>query len=116
MVPPGGMGPSWRSMRARSSAVNSGRGAIGSSARRRSFMGSGVIAGSFVGAAEGDAGPHEEGLGGVETAAEVVGHVRYGQPVEVAQGEGGPVVGAELLEDGMRPCRVQVLVPGILFG
>src|SRR5262249_2669855 len=96
MAPPGGSGPSSRSRRARRWAVNSGRGATGWSARRRSSIGSGVIAGSFVGAAEGDAGPHEEGLGGVDPPAEVVGHLGDREAVEVAQRERGAMVGTEV--------------------
>jgi hypothetical protein len=52
----------------------------------------------FVDPAERGAGPHQQCLGGVQSAVQVPGDLGHRQPVEVAQRERGPVVGAEPVE------------------
>src|SRR4051812_11149545 len=74
----------WR----RSRAANSGRGATGTSDRRRASSGSGVILTPLswvsvsIGTAERDPGPDQQGLGRVDRAIELIGDLRYRQAVE----------------------------------
>ena len=89
--------PSASASRARSSTAKSCRGAIGTTGWRSASSGSaGIVVLLSVGAAERDAGPDEQGLGGVDGAPQLLGHLGDGQAVEVAQRERGLVVGAEL--------------------
>src|SRR4051812_42469255 len=103
------------STRARRLAANSGDGAIGVVGWRRAARGSVVIvtplAGArvvAVGASEGDAGAHEQRLGGVDRPPEAIGDVRHRQPVEVAQGQGRLVMGTEAAEDDEGPVLVEL--------
>src|SRR4051812_49391635 len=86
--------------RCRSARAKPGAGGTRSSVPRSASRGSAGISaplevGIAVGATEGEAGPHEQRLGGVHRAAQQLGHLGDGQPVEVAQRQGGAVVGAE---------------------
>src|SRR3954469_13350067 len=113
--PPVGVCTSARARRARSSAANPGSGSTRSTERRSWGNGSVIAApGGEVRAAEGGAGADEQRLGRVHGAVQQGGDLRYGQVVEVAQGQDGAVLRGQVVEDLLRPERVEVGVPGVL--
>src|SRR4051794_15382357 len=75
--------------RRRNAAANCGRGRRGTSGRCSASKGSVVAIGlpSLVGGAERGLGPHEQGLGRMDGAVQVLGHVGNGKPVHVSQHE-----------------------------
>src|SRR4051812_26583505 len=92
-----------RRSRSRSAAANAGSGATGSTGRCRLRNGSVIAApGGDVRPAEGVASADQERLRGVNRAMQECGDLRYGEVVEVAEGQRGPVGGAELVEHLLR--------------
>ena len=71
-----------KARRGRSGTVGGAEGVERVSRHRRHHL--------LVGAAEGDAGPDEQRLGGVDGAAEQLGHLGHREAVEVAQRERAP--------------------------
>src|SRR3954447_3640900 len=115
-----GGGDGWRSARrrrSRSSAAKRGAGSTGTTGRWSWANGSVIAApGGDVRAAEGGAGADEQRLRGMDRALEEGGDLRHGQVVQVAQGEGGPVLRGEPVEHLLGTQCVEPDVPGILGG
>src|SRR3954453_20751734 len=100
--------------RRRSAAANAGRGASGMVGSRRESNGSvGIELTSRVSDSERVAGADEKGLGRVNRAVEVLGDVRHGQSVDVAQRERGAVMRPELIEHLVRARAFEQLVDAV---
>src|SRR4051812_47649913 len=100
--------------RRRSAAANAGRGASGMVGSRRESNGSvGIELTSRVSDSERVAGAHEEGLGRVHGAIEMVGNLRDRQPVDVAKRERGAMVRPERVEHLVRARPFEQLVDAV---
>src|SRR3954454_18559025 len=103
------------SSRARRAATNSARGSTAATGWRSTVSGSAgmvtPVAGFVVGAAEGDTCAHQQRFGGVQRAAELVGHLGYRQVVDVPQGQGHPVVRRHVSQDSDGEARFELVGP-----
>src|SRR5262249_33647176 len=102
--------PSASTMRARRRTANSGRGASGTGGSARDSKGSVIVGAFVVTGAEGAAGAHEQRLGRVHGATEMVGDVGHRQAVEIAQRERGAVMRAERRERRVHARAFEALV------
>ena len=85
-------GSRFRSIRRSRAAANSGRGSTGTSGRRRASSGSGITVALLpVDAPQRGLRPNQQRLGGMHTAAQALGHLRDGQPIQVAQRQRSPL-------------------------
>src|ERR1700722_10717837 len=97
-----------RATRARRSAAKAGSGSVAAAAKRSPSNGSDIaLSLPGVGAAEGDPGPDEQSLSGVHGALQQSGHFGHRQVVQVAQGQGGPMVRGQTLQNVACPQGVQ---------
>src|SRR4051794_26057583 len=95
--------PSSPATRRRNSLTNDARGAIGATGSRNDSNGSVVIADPFdVQGAECVAGSHEQRLGGMNSPAQQIGDLGYGEAVEITQRERAAVMRPQSVEHSAR--------------
>src|ERR1022692_3413801 len=112
------VGASTARSRFRRSAAKRGFGAIGMIGARNasngSIRGSGISA-PFVDKAELPSSPNKQGFGGSHAAIHYRGRLGHAEPVQVAQGQGGPVLWGEVGEHFVSPPAIHLDIPGIVW-
>jgi hypothetical protein len=68
----------------------------------------------YIGLAQSNSGSDQQGFGGTEAATQVLGHLSYREPIEVAQRERRPLVTIQLSKSFMDGDSVELRLPRVV--